>query len=257
MLNVRVIPCLLLRNRGLVKTVRFDKMVYVGDPINTVRIFNEKEVDELIFLDILATRDGRPPQYELIQEIASECFMPFAYGGGVRDLDQMRRIFSLGVEKVALNTAAFENPELVTAASVAFGRQSVIVSMDVRRDWWGRYEVWVRGGRSRTRLDPVSHARKVEALGAGEILLTSIDRDGTFSGFDLNLIKAVVNSVKIPVIACGGAGSLEDLGAAAKEGGAAAVAAGSIFVYQGRNRGVLVNFPSKIERRRVLAGCSN
>lgn len=252
MLKTRVIPCLLLRNYGLVKTVKFQQPTYVGDPINTVRIYNEKEVDEIIFLDITATPENRPPQFKLLAEIANECFMPFSYGGGIRNIEQMQTLFALGTEKVSINTAAHEDPDLVRQAASAFGSQSIIVSIDVNKTRLGKYEVFTHGGRKNTGLDPVRYAQTAEALGAGEILLTSIERDGTFNGYDLDLIRAVTSAVGVPVIACGGASSLEDLAAAVKEGGASASAAGSMVVYQGKHRAVLINFPYKNELKRIF-----
>ena len=245
MLSVRVIPCLLLRRRGLVKTVKFNDPAYVGDPINTVRIFNEMEVDELVFLDITASPDNKAPQFDLLEEIANECFMPFAYGGGLRTVADIQRLFELGAEKAVLNTAAHANPALVTEAARRFGSQSVIVSIDARRSFLGRHQVHVNGGRENTKLDPVEYAVKMARAGAGEILITSMDRDGTFSGYDLELTRRVAEAVQVPVIACGGAGSLTDFQKAVKEGRAAAVAAGSLFVYQGSHRAVLVNYPAR------------
>lgn len=245
-------PCLLLRKRALVKTVKFSDPKYVGDPVNTVRIFNEKEVDELIFLDITATPEGREPQFELVADIASECFMPFAYGGGVRTIEHVARILSNGAEKVAINTAAVETPALVTEAARRFGSQAVVGAIDAKKKLLGGYEVRVRGGKDRTGLDPVSHARQLEALGAGEILITSIDQDGTMSGYDLDLTRRVAEAVNVPVIACGGAGSVEDFRAAVKDAGASAVAAGSMVVYQGRHRAVLINFPHRQTLEKAL-----
>jgi cyclase len=250
-LKTRVMPCLLLRNRALVKTIRFEKPSYVGDPINTVRIYNELEVDELIFLDITATVDDKRPQLELIQEIAGECFMPFAYGGGVRTIDEMAAIFASGAEKVAVNSEAVDNPALIETAAARFGSQAIVASIDARKGRLRGYSVHTRGGRKDAKVDPVTHARNVERLGAGEILLTSIDRDGTMEGYDLDLVREVSAAVRIPVVACGGAGSVADF-AAAKRSGASAVAAGSLVVYQGRNRSVLINFPSKPELRAAL-----
>jgi cyclase len=246
MLITRVIPCLLLKGRGLVKTVRFKEPTYVGDPINAIKIFNEKEVDELVFLDITATLEKRPPPYQVITEIASECFMPLAYGGGIRDMKEIEKIFGLGVEKVCLNTAAVENPDLVREAARAFGSQSIVVSVDVKKSLFGKYEIFTRAGRRRARADLLSHVRRMEELGAGELLLTSIDRDGTRQGYDLDLIARVSEAVGIPVIACGGAGGLPDLTAAVKSG-AAAAAAGSLFVFHGRHRAVLISYPSREE----------
>ncbi len=252
MLQTRVMPCLLLRRRGLVKTVRFRDPQYVGDPINTVRIFNEKEVDELIFLDIRATLDAQPPQFELLGEIADECFMPFTYGGGLRTLVDIERVLKRGAEKVALNTIAHEDPELVRAAARRFGSQSIVASIDASRGALGRYRVLTRGGSAKTGEDPVACARRMEDLGAGEILLTAIDRDGTMEGYDLELTSRVTQAIHLPVIACGGAGKVGDFVQAVREAGASAVAAGSMVVYQGRNRAVLVNFPEKRELKLAL-----
>ena len=252
MLKTRLMPALLLRGAGLVKTVKFKDPKYVGDPINTVRIFNEKEVDELIFLDITATAEKRSPPFELLAEIASECFMPFAYGGGLRTVEDIGRLFALGAEKASLNSYALEQPAFIREAADTYGSQSIIVSMDVRRGWLGRPRVYTDGGRAATSWDPADWAREVEQRGAGEILLTSIDRDGTFQGYDVELIERVTSAVSIPVIACGGAGRLEDFAAAVNEGGASAVAAGSMVVYQGPHRAVLISFPARAELQRVL-----
>lgn len=253
MLRGRIIPSLLLRGRGLVKTVKFVDPKYVGDPVNAVRIFNEKEVDELLLLDVGATKTGKPPQFDLIAEIAQECFMPLAYGGGVRDCESMSKLFNLGIEKVAINSAAAENPGLVREASQAFGSQSIVVSIDVKRKWLGGYEVYTEGGTKRTGLDPVAFARRMEAQGAGEILINSIDRDGTMLGYDLDLVSSVSHSVGIPVIACGGAGKIRDLSDAIKLGGASASAAGSMFVFQGKHRAVLISYPEYRELEQLLA----
>lgn len=253
MIATRVIPCLLLRNDGLVKTVKFRDPKYLGDPINIVRIFNDKEVDELVFLDISATPERKGPPFDLLKAIAGECFMPLCYGGGVRDIETMKALYNLGIEKVALNTAAVEYPDLVALASREFGASSVIVSMDVTKGWRGRHEVRTRGGRKRTGLDPVVYARKIESLGAGEILLNSIDRDGTMRGYDLELVHQIASAVSIPVVACGGAGSVTDLGRVVNEAGASAAAAGSMFVFQGAHRAVLISYPTQKELRAVFA----
>jgi imidazole glycerol-phosphate synthase subunit HisF len=247
MIETRVIPCLLLRKQGLVKTVGFRKARYLGDPINIVRLFNDKEVDELVFLDIDATPARRGPRFDLLAQIASECFMPFCYGGGVRTQDDIHALFRLGVEKVAINTHAVEDPSFVSEAARRFGSQSIIVSIDAKRTWLGRDEVRVRGGRQGTGIDPVAHAVEMERRGAGELLVTSIDRDGSMRGYDLDLIRRVTAAVRIPVVACGGAGSTRDLGQVVRDGGASAAAAGSLFVFQGRHRAVLVNYPSPAE----------
>jgi imidazole glycerol-phosphate synthase subunit HisF len=244
-------PCLLLKESRLVKTVKFKNPDYVGDPVNAVKIYNEKEVDELIFLDISATVNGRKPSFKTIYEIATECFMPFTYGGGINNLDDMKKIFTLGVEKVAINTYAFENPDFIAKAAEMFGSQSIVVSMDAKKRPTGGYEVYTQGGRRATKTDPATYAVLMEKMGAGELLLTSIDMDGTLEGFDLDLIRLVSQEISIPLIACGGAGSVEDF-AKAVNAGASAVAAGSMVVYQGKNRGVLINFPSQEDLRAAL-----
>lgn len=253
MLTTRVMPCLLLKGWGLVKTVKFKNPSYVGDPVNTVRIFNKKEVDELIFLDIVATNQKKSPPFQIIEEIASECFMPIAYGGGVRSIDDIKKIFNLGVEKVAINSYAVEDPTFIKKASEIFGSQSIIVSIDVKKNFWGKYWVYTNGGQKATKFNPVDFAQLMEEMGAGEVLLTSIDRDGTFEGYDTTLINSVSNAIGIPVIASGGAGSPEDFRKAVEHGGASAVAAGSMVVYQGPNRAVLVNFPDKSELDEMLS----
>lgn len=251
MLKTRVMPCLLLQNRRLVKTIKFKNPNYVGDPINTIRIFNEKEVDELILLDITATTDNKKPNYSLISEVASECFMPLTYGGGIRSIEDVKMIFSLGVEKVAINSYVVENPAFIRELADIFGSQSIIMSIDAKTTWLGKYAVYTHGGKNSTKYDPVKWARYMEEIGAGEILLNSIDRDGTYEGYDIDLIKRVSSAVSIPVIACGGAGRVEDFAEAIKAG-ASAVAAGSMVVYHGKNRGVLINFPIRQELESVL-----
>lgn len=252
MLKTRVIPCLLLKNRGLVKTIKFKDPKYVGDPINAVKIFNEKEVDELLFLDITATVENRKPNFSIISDIASESFMPFGYGGGVKDLNDMKELFNLGVEKVIINSYAVENPEFIKRAADLFGSQSVVVSIDVKKTLIGKYEVFTYGGKKNTKLEPVKFAIKMQEMGAGEIFLNSIDRDGTMQGYDIELIKNVSQSLSVPVIACGGAGKIEDFAEAVKKGGASAVAAGSMFVFHGKHRAVLINYPSVQILERVL-----
>jgi cyclase len=252
MLLTRFMPCLLLLNGSLVKTVRFKDPAYIGDPINAIRIYNELEVDELVFLDIMATVEGRRPPFEVLEEIASECFMPVAYGGGLQTLEDIRTTFRLGVEKVVLNTQAILDPALVRAASTRFGSQSIVASIDAKRTAAG-LEVFTHGGRQATGRRPAEVARWMAEAGAGEIFLNSIDRDGTMQGYDLELIRSVVDAVGVPVIACGGAGTVEHLGEAIKRGGAAAVAAGSMVVYFGRNRAVLINVPEKEELDAALS----
>lgn len=244
MLRTRIIPALLLHNESVVKTVRFGKFTYVGDPANTVRIFNELEVDELLFLDITASRENRSPNLKVLADIADECFMPLGYGGGIRYLDQAKAVFDIGFEKVTINTQAVENPELISEIATHFGSQAVIVSIDVKRGLFGGQTVRTLGGKRNTQRAPVDWAKEVEQMGAGEILLTSIDREGTWEGFDLELIKNVSDAVSIPVIAHGGAGSLEHIGQAVNQANASAVALGSMVVFQKKGMGVLVNFPS-------------
>ncbi len=251
MIRPRVIPALLLKGQGLVKTVRFKEPRYLGDPINIVRIFNDKEVDELIFLDITATNENRRPSFEMLGKITSECFMPLGYGGGIRTLEDVRQLLGLGVEKVILNTAAVERPDFVSEAADYAGSQAVVISMDVKRSLLGKYEVFTRSGRQATGLDPVRHAQEMERRGAGELFVNSIDRDGTMQGYDLDLIRRVAEAVSIPVIACGGAGTIQHL-AEAIRAGASAAAAGSMFVFQGPLRGVLISYPSREELSRLL-----
>ena len=245
MLRPRVLPALLLQGGRLVKTVRFRKPRYVGDPINAVRIFNEKEVDELIVIDIDAGRAGVSIPLKLISRIAGECFMPMTYGGGIRTLDQIAEIMAVGVEKVSINRAAVADRGFVARAAKRFGSQSIVVSIDVRRRLFGQYEICVDGGRRRAGLEPVSLALELESEGAGEILLTSINQEGTMPGYDVDLVRRVASAVSIPVIACGGAGSIDDVIGVVCDAGASAAAVGSMAVYQGRNRGVLIGFPTR------------
>ena len=236
MLQVRVIPALLLHNAGLVKTVKFRRPNYIGDPINAIKIFNEKAVDKLAILDISATRENRGPSFTVIEEIATECFMPLGYGGGITTVDDIKRVLATGVEKVILNSAALSGPQLVEAAARQV--RTGMVSM-VRQA--GGYEIYGAGGTHATGLNPSEFAKHVQDAGAGEILINSIDRDGTCEGYDLALIGSVAEAVRIPVIACGGAGRLEHFRQAV-DAGASAVAAGSMFVYVGKHRAVtLIN----------------
>jgi cyclase len=251
-LRSRVIPCLLLDRASLVKTVRFKSPSYIGDPANTVRIFNELEVDELCILDISATTQGREPSWDLLTEVASEAFMPLSYGGGVRDVATVGRLLRIGFEKVIINTAAHERPDLIRRAADAYGSQAIVVSIDVRRKLFGRYEVVVASGTRGTGVDPVEAAVVAARAGAGELLLTAIDREGTWTGLDVELITSVTRRVSIPVIANGGAGTLEHIGDAVHRGGASAVALGSMVVYQGKDLGVLVNFPDDADLSRTL-----
>ena len=245
-LRPRVIPCLQLRNRSLVKTLRFKDAVYLGDPVNAVRIFNDKEADELIVLDITATADRRPPNFEFIADFASECFMPLAYGGGISSPEHVARLFAIGVEKAVINTAAFDS-DLVARAAREHGSQSIVVSMDVKKGLLGGYEIYVRSGTQRTRLDPVAYARRMEQAGAGELFVNFIDLEGTQSGYNVAVLTEVAAAVSIPVIGCGGAGTLEHMRAAFRETGVAALAAATIFCLHGKHRAPLISFPTPAE----------
>ncbi len=239
----RVIPCLLLDRGRLVKTVSFSKPGYVGDPINVVKIFNEKEADELILLDISASRRRDPPAFEMIEQVAAECFMPMTYGGGVATVEQAERIISMGVEKVVVNSAVFRGTALIANMARRLGSSSTVVGIDVKQDRRGRYRVYDAARKKLTELDPANHAKQVVDAGAGEIFLNDVERDGRGIGFDLDLIREVSGAVDVPVIACGGAGRLADL-RLATDAGAAAVAAGSMFVYLGKQRAVMINYPA-------------
>lgn len=251
MIQTRAIPVLLLTRRGLVKTMRFKDRTYLGDPINIVRIFNDKEVDEIVVLDIDATPERRGPDIPRITSIVSEAFMPVCYGGGITTLDDVRRLVAAGIEKVALNTSAVENPALVSEAARLLGSSSVVVSIDVQRKMLRGQRVVTRCGSRATEFAPVDFARRMEAAGAGEILLNSVDRDGTQTGYDLELVRVVSDAVSIPVVACGGARDAADLGAAVGAG-ASAAAAGSLFVFRGPHRAVLISYPSPAELAKVF-----
>ncbi len=245
MLRTRVIPVLLLRGSGLYKSLRFKKPKYVGDPLVALKIFNEKEVDEIVVLDTLASIEKRGPNFDLIEDMASECFMPLAYGGGITNLDDMRRLFYLGMEKVVLNTSAILDPKLISDAVNEFGSQSIVVCIDVANKFMRGKVVCIEGGRRPMKKSPVEVARRVEELGAGELIINSIDRDGTMSGYDLQLLKSVVDSVDVPVVSLGGAGNLSHFRDAVNVSGVSAVAAGSMFVFQGPHRAVLINMPER------------
>ena len=242
MLRHRVIPCLLVKNGGLVKTRRFEDPKYVGDPINAIRIFNDKEVDELMVLDILASREGREPDYDMIELYAGECFMPLCYGGGIRDVAQAQRLFALGVEKVSIQTGAMRRPELVDELAREVGSQSVVLSVDVKRDWRGRAKLYFAATRERADRPWLEYAREMVERGAGEIVINSVDRDGVMNGYDLELVREAASALSVPVIAMGGAGTLEHIKEAARAG-ASALAAGSLFVFQGPHRAVLISYP--------------
>jgi cyclase len=252
MLKTRIIPVLLLRDDALVKTVKFNKPGYIGDPINTVRIFNELEVDELVFLDIEATTQARKPNLRILREIANECFMPLAYGGGLHDFGTASEIFEIGFEKVVLNVACHTHPKVIEQIAQHFGNQAVVASVDVKRNFWGNYEVFTHSGSKNSKKNPVEWCKQLEEMGAGEILLTSIDKEGTWEGFDLELICKVSEAVGVPVIAHGGGGNLEHISKVIHQGKASAVALGSMLVYQQKGLGVLVNFPDKEKLQQIL-----
>jgi len=244
MTRVRVIPVLLLDNGRLVKTIQFAKPAYIGDPINAVKIFNEKEVDEIVVLDISATRENRRPDFSRIAGIAGEAFMPMGYGGGVKTVEDIRNVLLAGFEKVIFNTASYFDPNLIRMGSASCGAQSIVVCIDYRKNFFGRWKVCVKGGGKKTEWSPVEFAREMEEAGAGELILQSIERDGMYLGYDLDMIKEVSQAVNIPVVACGGASAISSF-AEAIHAGASAVAAGSLFVFRSNARGILINYPSQ------------
>jgi cyclase len=249
MLRPRIIPCLLVQNKGLVKTVRFASPKYVGDPVNAVKIFNEKEVDELIVLDIDASANGVDPDYVMIRNLAVECRMPLCYGGGVKTLEQAVRIIKLGVEKVAISSAAVDNPDLVSEIARFVGSQSVVVVLDVRKDARrGVYEVWTHNGTRNTGRAAVEFAQELEQRGVGEITLNAIDQDGVMKGYDLELARSVRSRVTVPMTILGGAGSLADIEQLIGEFGIIGAAAGSLFVFKGVYKAVLISYPNRTQK---------
>lgn len=252
MLRPRIIPCLLVHNGGLVKTVGFKEPKYVGDPINAVKIFNEKETDELVVLDIDATAKGAEPDFKMIANLAVECRMPLCYGGGVKTVEQAKRIVGLGVEKVAISSAAIENPQIISAAAQEIGAQSVVVVLDVRRDRGGAYAVFTHNGTRSTGRNAIDVAQQAEALGAGEIVVNSIDNDGRMKGYDLELAAALRKAVHIPMTVLGGAGSLKDIGKVLETCGVVGVSAGSLFVFKGPYRAVLINYPAPAQKDELI-----
>ena len=251
MRRVRVIPVLLLKDGGLVKSVKFKDFKYVGDPINAVKIFNEKEVDEIVILDIDATREGREPDLEKIKEIASEAFIPLAYGGGITRIEQIKELLFNGIEKVVLNQSALENPALITEAARQFGSQSVVVSIDVKKNLFGSYKVYQHSRGKNTKKDPLEFAKEAIRLGAGEIFLNSVDLDGTQKGYDLTLVEKIAKEIEVPLIACGGASGVSNFREVI-QAGSSACAAGSLFVFQGKHRAVLINYPSQKDLRKEV-----
>ncbi len=246
MKRIRVIPVLLLAQSGMVKTERFTKPRYLGDPINAVKIFNEKRADELVLLDIEATAKSRI-EFDWVADIVSEAFMPIGYGGGISSVGQAAELFKRGVEKIVVNTAAVENPNLISDIAARYGNQAVVASIDVKRNFWKKNKVYTRSGRKEAVIDPVTLARRCRDAGAGEIILTSIDREGTFGGYDTALLETVASAVDIPVVANGGAGAISDFELAVAEGKCSAVAASSMFVFAKKGEGMLISYPSESE----------
>ncbi|BCZ49024.1 putative imidazole glycerol phosphate synthase subunit hisF2 [Clostridium gelidum] len=246
MYRSRVIPCLLLKDEGLYKTIKFKKPRYLGDPINTLKLFNDKEADEIVVLDISSSINGKGPNFDYIKRLTRECFMPMCYGGGVTTIEQVEALYKLGVEKVAFNTSLFTNPKLITDVAKNFGSQSVVASIDVKKSLFGSYSVYVMSGTKDTKCNPVTYAKRAEELGAGEIFINSIDKDGMMNGYDYDLIENVSSAVNIPVVAIGGAGNLSDCVKAVNIG-ASAAGAGSLFVYYGVLKAVLINYPTQDE----------
>jgi len=251
MLRPRIIPSLLIQDNGLVKTVNFKNPKYVGDPINAVRIFNEKEVDELAIFDIDATVKGLEPNYSLIERIANQSRMPLCYGGGVRTVEQAQKIFGLGIEKIALSSAVLQNPQLITQIAERVGSQSVIVVLDVKKKLFGGYEVYTHNGKKSTGINPFKFAEEAQKLGAGEIIINSIDQDGVMKGYDMGLIDKVREKISLPLTVLGGAGSLNDIKQIIDKHGIIGVAAGSLFVFKGVYKAVLINYPSFEEKEKL------
>jgi len=255
MLRPRLIPVLLVHQRGLVKTRRFADPKYVGDPLNAVRIFNEKEVDEIVVIDIDATRERREPDYSMIGKLASECRMPLCYGGGVKSPEQVERIIGLGVEKVAVSSAAIDDAEMVVESARRVGGQSIVIVLDVKKSGFitKRYELFTHNGRTATGIHPVDFARRMQELGVGEILLNSIDRDGTGEGYDLPLVDEVRRGVSLPMTVLGGADSLDDVQDLVRRHGVIGAAAGSMFVFKGKYRAVLIQYPARNEKDKFMS----
>jgi cyclase len=252
MLAPRIIPCLLVHNKGLVKTVKFKDAKYVGDPINAVKIFNEKESDELIVLDIDATVEGREPDYKMIENLAAECRMPLCYGGGIKTVEQATRIFNLGVEKIALSSAVIENLKLVSDISKEVGSQSVVVVIDVKKKMFGGYDIYTHNGIKKTNIDLEKFIIELQSLGIGEIVINSIDNDGVMKGYDLNLIEKIKPLINVPMTILGGAGSLEDIKTLIEKVGIVGCSAGSLFVFKGKYKAVLINYPNKTEKEKLI-----
>jgi cyclase len=250
----RIIPVLLLQNKGLVKSIKFRNHRYIGDPINAVRIFNDLKADELAFIDILATKENRTISIDFVKNVGEEANMPFSVGGGIRTLEDIRKIIEAGAEKVILNTVAGDDPGFVRRASDAFGSSTITVCIDIKNDFFGKQKAWIRAGSKALKSDPVQYAKQMEENGAGEIIIQSIDKDGTMTGYDINLIKKIAGSVTIPVVALGGAGNPEHLSELNKNVSLNGLAAGSMFVYHGPRHAVLVNYPTQTELKSIFTG---
>ena len=253
MLNPRIIPCLLIQNNGLVKTINFAHPKYIGDPLNAVKIFNDKEADELIVLDIEASKNNREPDYKLIENLASECRMPLCYGGGINSLNQALNIFSLGVEKISISTAAVNNVSIVSQIASKVGSQSVVIVLDVKKNLFSdKYEIFCNNGSKPTGIDFIEYAIKLEKEGAGEIVINSIDLDGTMKGYDMNIIRLISEAVSIPITILGGAKSYDDFTNVISKFGLVGLAAGSLFVFKGKFKAVLINYPKPDEKIRLF-----
>lgn len=254
MVRPRIIPCLLVHQKGLVKTVQFKNPKYVGDPINAVRIFNEKESDELMVVDIDATVENREPDYKMIENIAMECRMPLCYGGGIKTIEQAQRIFSLGVEKIAMSSAAIDNPNLISEIAGRVGSQSMVVVLDIRKKLFGGYELMTHNGKKSTSINLFDFAAEVERLGAGELVINSIDQDGVMKGYDLQLVEKIRKVNSLPLTVLGGAGSLDDIQKLISVYKVIGAAAGSLFVFKGVYKAVLINYPNWNEKDRLIKG---
>lgn len=251
MLRPRIIPCLLIKDKGLVKTVHFKNAKYVGDPINAVKIFNEKTVDEIMILDIDATVHNSAPDYKLIETLAAECRMPLCYGGGIKTVEQAQQVCALGVEKISISSAALMNPQLIAEIGQRTGNQSVVVTMDVKKNKNGKYDIWTHNGKKNTCINPIDFAFEAERLGAGEIVVNSMDNDGVMKGYDWEIIDLIRNKITLPITALGGAGSLQDISTLIQKYEVIGAAAGSLFVFKGIFKAVLINYPNPDVKKKL------
>jgi len=252
MFRPRVIPILLLKNKGLVKSIKFKDYRYIGDPMNAVKIFNDKRADELVFLDVTASIENRLIPLDFVEKVGDEANMPFAVGGGIKSIEDIRAVLRAGAEKVVINTMASRNPDFIREASDIFGASTIVVSIDVKKKFLGKEQTYILGGQKSTGIEPLYFAQLMEKMGAGEIMINSIEKDGTMTGYDIQMIKTISDALSIPVIACGGAGCLKDFNDAVQNGGASAVAAGSFFVFHGPRKAVLISYPTKIEMQKLF-----